>query len=249
MRAQETKSFDKLKIVTTPKYLWFLMLTYAMVIVLANWFDSRLVQIFWLTTDAGTIIFPLTFLLSDMITEVYGYKHARRAIWCGFLFNGVFVAYSFIVTHMPSPSFPTNNAEFDHLLAINMRIIIASAISYLIAEPLNSYIMAKLKIKTEGRYIALRFVASTVFAAACDSTIFSCIAFYGTMANSDLRNLIFDMWIIKVAIEILGLAVSIRLANKLKKAEHLDIYDKRTQFNLFSLNTEYSERDNEFIEK
>src|SRR3990167_4672910 len=121
-----------------PKFLWFLTLTYSMVIVLANWFDPRLIKIFGLTTDAGTLIFPLTFLLSDLITEVYGYKNARRAIWCGFLFNALFILYGQLVIHMPSPDYHTNNAMFDTLLATNVRIIIASCLSYLISEPLNS---------------------------------------------------------------------------------------------------------------
>ncbi len=143
-----------------PNFLWFLTLTYAMVIILANWFDPRLIKVFGLTTDAGTLIFPLTFLLSDLITEVYGYKHARRAIWCGFLF--------------------------------------------------------------------------------------SVLAFYGTMNNVNLLYLMLTMWFIKVVIEFLGLPISIRLAKKLKTLETLDIYDKRTNFNLFSLEAIYTEKDNQF---
>src|SRR5262245_18687209 len=103
-----------------PDWLWFLTLTYAMVIELTNWFDPRLINI-GLDTDAGTLIFPLTFLLSDLITEVYGYKYARRAIWCGFLFNALFIIYGQIVIHMPSPSYPTNNDMFDTLLTTNIR--------------------------------------------------------------------------------------------------------------------------------
>src|SRR5260221_13755082 len=111
-------------------YLWFLTLSYSMVMALANWFDPRLITLFGLTTDAGTLIFPLTFLLSDLITEVYGYKQARRAIWCGFLFNAIFILYGQLVIHMPSPDYPTHNDSFDTLLAMNVRIIIASRISY-----------------------------------------------------------------------------------------------------------------------
>jgi uncharacterized integral membrane protein (TIGR00697 family) len=160
-----------------PNYLWFLTLSYSMVIVLANWFDPRLISFFGLTTDAGTLIFPLTFLLSDLITEVYGYKFARQAIWCGFLFNALFIVYGQIVVRMPSPAFPTNNEMFDTLLTMNFRIIIASAISYLISEPMNSLVMAKLKIKMHGRYLGIRFVLSTVFASCIDSFIFGTIAF------------------------------------------------------------------------
>jgi uncharacterized integral membrane protein (TIGR00697 family) len=229
-----------------PRFLWFLSLAYTMVIVLANWFDPRLIDIFGLNTDAGTLIFPLTYLLSDVITEVYGYKHARRAIWAGFLFNAVFVLYGFIVTHMPSPSYPTINPLFDKLLTFNVRIILASAISYLTSEPLNSFIMAKLKIKMHGRFMGIRFVASTIIASGTDSIIFGVIAFYGLMSNYNLTALILTMWLIKVAVEILGLPISIKIAKKLKKMELLDIYDRRTKFNIFSLDAKYVSHDNEF---
>lgn len=232
-----------------PNFLWFLTLTYTMVIVLANWFDPRLIKIFGLTTDAGTLIFPLTFLLSDLITEVYGYKHARRAIWCGLLFNFVFIGYGQLVIHMPSPDYPTNNATFDALLTQNTRIIIASVISYLISEPLNSLVMAKLKIKMHGRYVGIRFLSSTVVAAGVDSLIFGTIAFFGMMSNINLVYLVLSMWLIKVVIEIIGLPISIRLANKLKQKEKLDIYDTKTNFNLFSLDANYSNSDNEFNKK
>jgi queuosine precursor transporter len=232
-----------------PNYLWFLTLTYAMVIVLANWFDPRLINILGLDTDAGTLIFPFTFLLSDLITEVYGFKYARRAIWCGFLFNAIFIVYGQIVIHMPSPNYPTNNDIFDSILATNIRIIIASGISYIISEPLNSMIMAKLKIKMEGRYLGVRFVSSTIIASGTDSLLFGLIAFYGMMSNSNLLSLILSMWFIKVFIEILGLPISIRLAKKLKRLEQLDIYDKKTNFNVFSLDTHYTDRDNEFYKK
>lgn len=229
-----------------PNFLWFLTLIYTMVIVLANWFDPRLIKIFGLTTDAGTLIFPLTFLLSDLITEVYGYKHARRAIWCGLLFNALFIAYGQLVIHMPSPDYSTNNDMFDTLFATNIRIIFASAISYLIAEPLNSFVMAKLKIKMHGRFIGIRFLSSTILAAATDSFIFSVIAFYGVISNINLLYLTLTMWLIKVIIELVGLPVSIRLAKKLKQSEKLDIYDKRTDFNLFTLDTHYVDKDNEY---
>jgi uncharacterized integral membrane protein (TIGR00697 family) len=242
----QDEAIDISSIELRPNYLWFLTLAYAMIIVLANWFDPRLIKLFGLTTDAGTLIFPFTFLLSDLITEVYGYKQARRAIWCGFLFNVLFIFYGQLVIHLPSPDFPTNNALFDTLIAINIRVIVASIVSYFSSEPLNSFLMAKLKVKMEGRYMAIRFVLSTVIASGVDSFIFGALAFYGMMHNDDLFILIMTMWWIKVLIEILGLPLSIRLAKRLKKIERLDIYDRRTNFSLLSLNSSYSATDNEY---
>lgn len=236
----------KEKLMPQPNYLWFLTLTYAMVITLANWFDPRLINLFGFDTDAGTLIFPLTFLLSDLITEVYGYKFARRAIWCGFLFNAIFIIYGQIVIHMPNPAYATNNQVFDSLLSTNIRIILASGISYLISEPLNSLIMAKLKIQMHGRYIGIRFVSSTFIASGTDSIVFGSIAFYGTMSNINLFYFVSSMWFIKVSIEVLGLPISVRLTKKLKRLEKLDIYDKNTDFNIFSLDTNYIDNDNEF---
>lgn len=229
-----------------PKFLWFITLSYTMVIIFANWFDARLIRIFNLNTDAGTLIFPLTFLLSDLITEVYGYKYARIAIWCGFLFNVLFILYGQLIIHMPSPHYQTNNAIFDQLLTMNIRIIIASAISYFSSEPLNSLVIAKLKIKMKGKHMGLRFVLSTFLASGTDSFIFGCVAFYSVLNSENLISLILTMWFIKVMIELIALPISIRLAKNLKRTEGLDIYDNNTNFNFLTLEAHYKPDDNRF---
>lgn len=217
-----------------------------MALAFANWFDPRLVKLGPLVTDAGTLIFPLTYLLSDIITEVYGYKHARRAIWVGFLFNILFLAYGQLVLNLPSPSYQTNNNMFATIMAADTRIIFASLFSYLIAEPLNSYIMARLKTLMQGKNMALRFVASTLVAAGVDSFIFGVAAFYAVMNNLNLLILILTMWLIKILTEIVLLPLSVYLTKRIKKAEQLDIYDNYTKFNLFSLNADYQKNDNHY---
>lgn len=235
------------KIAQFPKVLWFLQLTYTSVILLANWFDVRLISIGGVITDAGTLIFPITFILSDLITEVYGYKHARRAIWAGFLFNFVFIIYGQLVVHLPYPQSASVIAnKFDSLISFNSRIILASTISYLCSEPLNSYIMAKLKISSSGRYMSLRFVLSTVVASFVDSFIFGCLAFLWVLPFSELIIFNLTMWIIKVIIELAGLPLSLYLTIKLKQYEELDIYDVGTKFSIFKLDTEYNIKNNHF---
>ncbi len=229
-----------------PKYLGFLILTYCMLMVFSNWFDPRLIDLFGLNTDAGTLIFPLGFLISDLITEVYGYKQARRAIWCGFLFNFLFLLYGQLVIHLPSPSYAVFNQNFDLILSMNARIILGSLLSYFTSEPLNAYLMARLKIKTKGRYVSLRLVLSTFISSGLDSAIFSFIAFYKIIPNQDLLFFILTMWLIKIIIEILGLPLSTYLIKKLKQKERLDIYDTQTKFNLFSLEAKYKKSDNCF---
>ncbi|MDF2940313.1 MAG: rane-spanning protein [Gammaproteobacteria bacterium] len=234
------------KKVAQPRFLFILMLAYCVSILLANWFDPRLVSLFGLVTDAGTIIFPLSFIISDLITEVYGYKKARQAIYLGFIFNMVFLIYGQIVVHLPSPTFPNHNTEFDELMKADVRIVIASICSYFCAEPVNSWIIAKLKLLTQGRKMALRFLSSTAIAAALDSCIFSVVAFYGVMSTDNLINLIMTMWLIKIIVEILGLPISVNLAEKLKKTEKLDIYDIDTKFSLLSLDSQYQASDNHY---
>jgi uncharacterized integral membrane protein (TIGR00697 family) len=242
-----THSIDEALIKQTPQTLWFLQTSYVAIILLANWFDIRLIRIGPIDTDAGTLIFPLTFILSDLITEVYGYKFARRAIWTGFLFNFIFIIFGQIVVHLPSPNFALiTNAKFDELIGFNIRIVIASVVAYLFGEPLNSFIMAKMKILTQGRKIYLRFVLSTFIASFFDSIIFVNIAFYSVMPLADLIKFSLTLWLIKVAVEILGLPFSLYFTQKLKKLEKLDMYDIGTKFTIFSLESTYSSINNKY---
>jgi uncharacterized integral membrane protein (TIGR00697 family) len=233
-----------------PRFLWFLILCFSMAIALVNWFDARMIRLFFVDTDAGALVFPLTFLLSDLITEVYGYKRARLAIWCGLLFNFFYIGYGYLITLFPTPAYSAeHNAAFDALMVLNTRVIIASTLTYLVSEPLNSYIMAKLKIKTKGKYMGFRFLTASFFSSGVDSVLFGVLAFSGIMSSKELIMLIFTMWFIKVATEFLGIPLSVYLAKKLKKVEQLDMYDRHTQFGIFSLDSTYAQTDNEFAKK
>lgn len=237
------------KLMIHSNYLWYLTLTYSMVIVLSNWFDPRLIKMGVMVTDAGTLIFPFSFLLSNLITEIYGYKYARRTIWCGFLFNLIFIIYGQLIVHMPNPDFLNNNALFDALLTINSRIIFASFISYFVSECFNSYIISIIKIKTKGRHMGLRFFLSTFIASGLDSIIFMTIGFYKTIPDSFFLSMMLTMWFIKVFIELCGLPFSLKLVNRIKKIEKLDIYDNQTNFNLFCFDLNYTQQENKYLEK
>lgn len=233
-----------------PKYLWFLILSYsmtlAMTLAMSNWYDSRIVEVFGVSITPGSLVYSITFLLSNVITEVYGFKNARKAILTAFLFNVMFIIYGGIVLSLPTPLNMNHNPSFDSFLMVNLRIIVASFISYLISEPTNAYIVSKLKTIQEGKYIGIRFIASTLISGALDSILFIVIAFYHTMADSQLISLIFHIWMVKTVIEILGLPLSINVARKLKETEKLDIFDTTTQFTMFSLSSGYSKSDNKY---
>jgi queuosine precursor transporter len=229
------------------KHLWILLLSFTMVISISNWYDSRLVSIFGIIISPGALTFPISFLLSDIITEVYGYKLARRAIRTAFLFNILFLIFGQIVIHLPSPSVAAeNNAAFNKLLTMNNWIVGGSLCSYLISEPLNSYLVAKLKNHFNGKYIGIRFIISTIFSVFIGSTLFILIAFHNVLDLPTLLLMVLHSWVIKVSIEIIGLPFSIRFAKWLKKSEQLDIYDKKTNFNPFKLDVTYDQSNNHF---
>lgn len=227
------------KKVIWPRYLWLLMLIYAQALVVANWFDARLIAIGPFVTDAGTIIFPLTFIVGDMITEVYGYQYARQAIWIGFFTNLIVLFYGQLIIHLPSPASAPFNHLFSTLLAQNLRICLASSISYLCAEPANAYLVAKLKIINHGRWMWLRFLLSTMIGASIDTTIFSIAAFYAVIPMHEIAVMIGTVWLAKVVIEIIGLPFSTTLAKKLKRIEGVDQYDYHTKFTLWRWNITY----------
>lgn len=228
------------------KNLWILILFYCVAMIFSNWFDIRLIKLplIGLETDAGTLIFPFTFIISSIITEVYGYKNARWAIWCGLAFNGFGLLFGQLIVQMDSPNY-ANNQAFDTLIKKNSLIILASTISYLIAEPLNSFLIAKLKIKY-SKFIKLRFFSANFISTFIDSAIFSIIAFSFDLRLNELFELFFTMWCIKLFIVFCTLYFTQNIVKHLKTEEKIDIYDKNLKFNIFSLDTLYSQLDNHF---
>jgi len=238
------KTHKEILIKNKPQFLWFITLAFSMTIAISNWYDARIIELFGFAVSPGALIFPVTLLLSDIITEVYGYKQARRAIWAAFIFNFIFILYGQLVAILPSPAFATDNEAFNKLIQMNGRIIAASLISYLISEPLNSYLMSRAKMISKGEYIGFRFVLSTVVSSFFDSLLFIPIAFYGIFPNEQLLHMIFNIWVIKISIEIGLLPFSIRATTWLKEKEELDIYDFGTNFSPFSLDAEYKSENN-----
>ena len=209
------------------------MLVYAQALVVANWFDARLIALGPFVTDAGTIIFPVTFIMGDIITEVYGYQYARQAIWIGFFTNLIVLLYGQLIIHLPSPIDAPFNHLFTTLLMQNVRICLASSISYLCAEPANAYMIAKLKIMYRGRSMWFRFLLSTIVGASIDTLLFSIIAFYRVIPLQEIAIMIATVWLAKVMIEMISLPFSTALAKKLKAIEGVDQYDTHTNFTVW----------------
>lgn len=239
------KTQDPQNFLARSKYLSLIMVLYAVIILAANWYDPRFIKFFWFEVDSGTLVFPLTNIMLDIVTEVYGYKNARLAIWCGFLFNLIIVLMGQIVAHWHGPDL-TNFQAYQHFLLFDLRIIIASFVSYFATEGISAYVLAKLKILLRGRLMALRFIASTMVGYLIDVAVFCVIAFVGLMSFRALMYIMLTSWLMMAGIELLLLPLSVFLAKKLKQSESIDIFDQHTRFTLLSLDHEYTKAHNKF---
>src|SRR3989339_1779429 len=144
------------------RYLDFITATFAAVLILSNITSTKLLSLGWFSFDGGTILFPLSYIFGDILTEVYGYARARRVIWIGFALNLLMVIIFYVVQKLPPAMDWGNQTAFESILGVVPRIVLGSFIAYLCGECLNSYILAKLKIKTKGKLLWLRTIGSTI---------------------------------------------------------------------------------------
>ncbi|MDX2005715.1 MAG: queuosine precursor transporter [Meiothermus sp.] len=219
------------------RYLDLTTALFAVVLVVSNIASTKVVQLGSLTFDGGTLLFPLAYIFGDVLTEVYGYKRSRRVIWTGF-FLLLLASLTFgLVNALPAPSDPqsqTGAQAFSTILGLVPRIVLASLVAYLVGEFVNSYILAKLKVATNGRWLALRTIGSTLVAQSLDTAIFLLIAFYGVWDNALLWAVFVSNYVFKVGVEILFTPVTYAIVGFLKRAENEDYYDRETRFNPFS---------------
>ena len=191
------------------------------------------------TFGAGVLFFPISYVFGDILTEVYGYSRARKVIWAGF---GALLFASFmaaVVVALPPAAGWKNQAAYEIAFGSTWRIAGASLIAFLCGEFVNSYVLAKMKILTEGRWLWSRTIGSTIFGEAVDSMLFYPLAFYnsGLFPNELLPTVMLAQFVGKVLVEVLFTPVTYRIVGALKRAEHEDYYDRKTDFNPFKLTT------------
>jgi uncharacterized integral membrane protein (TIGR00697 family) len=186
---------------------------------------------------AGVLFFPISYFFGDILTEVYGYKRSRRVIWAGFGAMAFASLMSFIVTSLPnSPTMsPDQIKAVEMMFGQTWRIVLASLSAFWLGEFANSFVLAKLKIKTEGKYLWTRTIGSTAIGEAVDSLIFYPLAFFGTWSNEQVVSVMIGNYFIKVLWEVVATPLTYKVVAFLKKAEHEDFYDRNTDFNPFTL--------------
>lgn len=231
----------------TYKYFDIIMASFVGFLLISNIAAVKLISFSFgsighIVTDGGAILFPLTYIFSDVLTEVYGFSYARRAIWMGFVMQFMAVMVFLLVGIAPSAlEWAANQSSYQAILGFVPRIVGASLVAYLFGEFMNSIVLAKLKLKTGGKKLGLRLIGSTIIGEAFDTVIFCLIAFGGILHGSEMLNYILVGWIFKVGVEIVLLPVTYRVINFLKTSEQVDSYDTKTSFSPLSLHIKSTE--------
>ena len=226
------------------RYYDFVMAAYVCVLLCSNLIGpaketSIEVPIFGTVTFlAGVLFFPISYIFGDILTEVYGYGRDRRVVWAGFGALAFASLMAAIVVHLPpSAASRATQTSVEAVFGNTPRIVVASITAFWCGTFVNSYVLAKMKIWTRGRWLWTRIVGSTVGGELVDSVIFYFVAFYGRMPQSHLVAIMFTQYALKSGWEILAAPVTYRIVAFLKKAEHEDYYDTHTNFTPFSLKT------------
>jgi len=222
------------------RYYDLIMASFVCVLLCANLIGvSKVTQVsvlgFSFAFGAGNLFFPLSYLFGDILTEVYGYARSRRVVWAGFsalLFASVM---SFVIVHLPPAPGWTGQAVIEQAFGSTWRIALASLVGYFCGEFANSYTLAKLKVRTQGRLLWTRTIGSTIVGEACDTVVFYPLAFYGTWPNALLLSVMIANYFIKVGWEVVVTPVTYRIVGALKRVEQEDYFDRDTDFSPFSL--------------
>ncbi len=214
---------------------------FATTLVVSNIIAVKIAGFAGLTISVSFVLFPISYIFGDILTEVYGYAAARRVIWLGFACNVLAVIAIWLGQILPSASFWENQAAYETILGATPRLLISSFIAYLFGEFLNSYVLAKLKVATAGRWLWLRTITSTVVGQGVDSLIFYTLAFAvlpvigGIMSGGDLAVTIVTAWLVKSAYEALATPLTYAAVSYFKRLEGVDTYDRDTNFNPLSV--------------
>ena len=199
----------------------------------ANIVGVKVIGLGVLILPAAVALFPLSYIFGDVLTEVYGYRQARKVIWLGFLCNLIFVIFAWVGQVLPpAPGWAWQEA-YESILGYTPRLLVASFCGYLAGEFANSYILAKMKVLTKGRWLWTRTISSSVVGQGLDTVIFVTGAYFG--APFFVPIMIVYHWLAKIGIEAIATPFTYALVNYLKKKEAIDTYDYETNFNPFSM--------------
>lgn len=209
---------------------WFsaIVALYVACLISANTVAVSVLDLGPFAADAGTLTFPIAYIVGDVLTEVYGFRIARRVIWLGFITNLLAVGVYQMAMQFPTHNDPAFDSGFEMVFANTPRILLASMAAYLVGSFINAGMMSKLKVKMQGRHLWVRTIGSTIAGQGLDTIVFVLIAFAGVFSNDIIWQMIYTNWIIKIGIEILATPITYRVVALFKRKEGVDVYDTDT---------------------
>jgi len=217
----------------TFRYFDVIMALFVAVLLISNLASTKIVSMWKFTFDGGTILFPLSYIFGDILTEVYGYQLSRKVIWTGFMAALLMSLVLWVVQILPPAPDWTGQQAYESLLGFVPRIVMASLIAYFGGAFSNAIIMSKLKIITEGRMLWVRTIGSTLVGEGIDTAIFCLVAFYGVLPNELLISVIVSNYIFKSGVEVLFTPITYAVVGFLKKKENVDVYDRGISYTPF----------------
>ncbi|MFM5906920.1 MAG: queuosine precursor transporter [Novosphingobium sp.] len=217
------------------RYFDYVMAAFVAILLLSNLIGaSKLATVGGYTFGAGILFFPLSYVIGDVLTEVYGYANARRCVWMGFAAL-IFMAFmSYVVVAMPAAEGWGGQAAYESVFGSTWRIVAASVLAFWAGEFVNSFVLARMKILTAGKHLWSRTIGSTFFGQAVDSLIFYPVAFLGEWSNEQVVTVMFTNWLLKVLWEALLTPATYGVVGWFKHREGVDVFDEGTDFSPFA---------------
>ncbi|MDO4214761.1 MAG: queuosine precursor transporter [Bacteroidales bacterium] len=205
-------------------------------LVASNLLETKVLQLGPVSLTAGFMVFPVSYILNDCIAEVWGYRKARLMIWMGFLMNFFVVALGLLAVALPAAGYwAENEPHFNFVFGLAPRMAVASFTAFLVGSFLNAYVMSKMKLASGGKHFSVRAIVSTLVGEGADSLIFFPLAFAGLMPFGEVIKLMLIQVVAKTLYEVVALPLTIRVVNKVKKLEGVDVYDENISYKIWKI--------------
>lgn len=212
-------------------YFLVIVALYVTSLITANTVAVKVLNVGFFTADAGILTFPIAYIVGDVLTEVYGYAAARRVIWLGFICNAIAVGVFQLAMILPAESTWDGGPAYERIFGSTPRLLLASMCAYLIGSFTNAYVLARMKVWTEGRWLWMRTIGSTIVGEGLDTFIFVLVAFAGVFSGQVLWEMMYTNWLFKTGYEVICTPITYKVVNTLKQRENIDTYDAATDFN------------------
>lgn len=223
-------SKTKLNYVSVPFML--MAIVFNVCLIASNLFAAKVITLGPIHATAGLLVFPISYIINDCMTEVWGFRKARLIIWSGFAMNFFLVALGMIASHLPSPSSWTGGEHFNYIFNFAPRLAIASLMAFLVGSFFNSYVMSRMKVMHHGKHFSLRAIVSTLVGESFDSLIFFPLAYFGIMSWELILHLMLVEVALKSLYEVIVLPITVQVVKWVKKIEGSDVYDEKISYNV-----------------